>query len=602
MRFKPLLFLAAMVCCAPATTRAQLTADDLLLVVNGNSAASLSVADYYIKARLLPDNRVVKLDLPGSEEIPFDVYERNVVPPIRDHLRRNNLVGRVRCLVTVHGVPIRVAARVISAQEQQEIAEIRTELVAAEKQLAVEVAELENYVRSLQSDFTPAPTAGSPGQGQVFIDSLLRRVDTASRALANRIIALPPADRQAPIDRIKAVFRTLIGEPGVLERFGAADLANPQTSPAVRAEWEKRRDDFLKVRAIVQECNDRRFDPTERARARALVRQHFGLFNFARTLQGHLDYFGTDQSHAALDSELALLWWDYYPRSGWLPNPLYYRAGAGGSQAGPPVLPVARIDGPDANTVRLGILASLRAERDGLKGALVVDSRGIRPGATRPSDEGFAEYDQTLRNLAELARTKTRLKVIHDDNPDVLPEGSVREQVAVYAGWYSVGNYVRCCRWSIGAVGYHIASFEMLTLRDEKNRGWVRNLLLDGIVSTTGPVAEPYLFAFPDADEFFPLLLTGRVTAAEVYWRTQKTVSWQMSFVGDPLYRPFARQPALSPADLPANLAPALAELPRTAPPTPPPTPPPTAPPTAPPTPATSPSPTTDQAATRPSR
>ena len=50
----------------------------------------------------------------------------------------------------------------------------------------------------------------------------------------------------------------------------------------------------------------------------------------------------------------------------------------------------------------------------------------------------------------------------------------------------------------------------------------MRGLLIDGVVGTLGPVAEPYLQSFPTADEFFPLLLTGKLTLAEVYWRTTR--------------------------------------------------------------------------------
>jgi hypothetical protein len=107
-----------------------------------------------------------------------------------------------------------------------------------------------------------------------------------------------------------------------------------------------------------------------------------------------------------------------------------------------------------------------------------------------------------------------------------------------------------------GAVGFHVASFEMVSLRDPGNNGWVRGLLNDGIAATLGPVSEPYLQAFPSPDEFFPLLLTGKLTLAEVYWKTEPMSSWRMCLVGDPLYTPFKVHPAMKVQDLPERLQP----------------------------------------------
>jgi len=78
--------------------------------------------------------------------------------------------------------------------------------------------------------------------------------------------------------------------------------------------------------------------------------------------------------------------------------------------------------------------------------------------------------------------------------------------------------------------------------------------MTDGVVATLGPVAEPYLHAFPQPDEFFPLLCTGRLTLAEVYWYSNPLVSWMNTCVGDPLYTPFRVNPPLKVEDLPPNL------------------------------------------------
>jgi uncharacterized protein (TIGR03790 family) len=153
-----------------------------------------------------------------------------------------------------------------------------------------------------------------------------------------------------------------------------------------------------------------------------------------------------------------------------------------------------------------------------------------------------------------LLKEKTTLKLIVDDGPEVLRADAVPE-MALYCGWYSLRKYVPAFQFiRPGAVGYHVASFEMVSLRMPGEQGWVANLLRDGIGGTLGAVAEPYLGAFPNPDDFFPLLLTGKFTLAEVYWKTTPTLSWRMALVGDPLYRPYMVNPALKLEDLPERL------------------------------------------------
>jgi hypothetical protein len=120
---------------------------------------------------------------------------------------------------------------------------------------------------------------------------------------------------------------------------------------------------------------------------------------------------------------------------------------------------------------------------------------------------------------------------------------------------------VPACAFVPGALGYHIASFEMVSLRGNEI-GWVAGLLNDGIASTLGPVAEPYLAAFPPPDDFFPLLLSGKLTLAEVYWKTTPMSSWMMCCIGDPLYTPFKKNPQLKDEDLSPGLRHALESAP----------------------------------------
>ena len=182
---------------------------------------------------------------------------------------------------------------------------------------------------------------------------------------------------------------------------------------------------------------------------------------------------------------------------------------------------------------------------------------GSRPDGKPDKEGGYRTFDEKLARLADIISTKTKMPLTFDKRHPVLPPHSVKD-VAIYCGWYSVRNYVPSCEFRAGAVGYHVASYEMLSLRTDNEKGWVAGLLNDGIAATTGAVAEPYLGAFPFPDDFFPLLLTGKLTLAEVYWKTTPMASWMMSCIGDPLYTPFKSNPQLTVEDLPMALRRAL--------------------------------------------
>ncbi len=188
-----------------------------------------------------------------------------------------------------------------------------------------------------------------------------------------------------------------------------------------------------------------------------------------------------------------------------------------------------------------------------MNGKIVIDSRGIAAEGPNGKPDGYGVFDEQLRRLAKLLKERGKLPVVHDDLPAVIAPPGERD-VAVYVGWYSLMKYVPAFEFAEGAVGYHVASFEMRSLRDPRMPGWVPGLLENGVVATVGPVSEPYLSAFPPPEEFFPLLLTGELTLAEVYWRTVPLMSWKMGLIGDPLYRPFGAQPAMPLEALPVPL------------------------------------------------
>jgi uncharacterized protein (TIGR03790 family) len=524
--------------------------DEIALIVNRNEPRGAELAQYYAKARNIPGDRIIELDLPTGDQMLFDRFAPDVVRPLREALESRKLREQVKCLVTFYGVPLRVAERANSPQELAEMELIKRELGRVQTKIAGAVQQLEQLARSLDNRFAPLPAQGAEG--------LPARSEHAMRAIAAHVQAAnDPAQRQRiqqQVQQIGGALNAPMGDPPA-----TAPATQPPLQPAPATAPASQPVDMAKVAGLLQQ----REDPAAREQLRQLTRRGANALAYHQVLQEQLVTLSPRHTDAALDSELALLWVDGYARPGWQPNPLAYPYL--GKQADARVIMVMRLDAPRPEQVRQMIDQSLAVERAGLKGKAVIDSRGIAamPGG---SPDVFGQFDQRLRALAGIIESNTKLQLVHDQNADVLPATNPAGDVALYCGWYSVGKYVPGMKFVPGAVGYHIASFELTSLRDETNTGWARGMINDGVAATMGPVSEPLLHAFPVPDDFFPLLLTGELALAEVYWRTCPLTSWKMCMIGDPLYAPYRANPVLRVEDLPTRLRPLFSDAPATQP------------------------------------
>jgi len=139
----------------PQPASAALSADELVLICNGNIPVSVKTAEFYAQARLVPPGRIIKLNLPAGEEIPFEKYEAEVVPQVRAFLRDNGLEKKVRCAVTFFGVPIRIGAKRQTDEDTAEAAELRRQLTAIGERALPQIRDVEQIAASLDPSFTP---------------------------------------------------------------------------------------------------------------------------------------------------------------------------------------------------------------------------------------------------------------------------------------------------------------------------------------------------------------------------------------------------------------------------------------------------------------
>jgi len=540
--------LAIFLLAAPAQA---LTPDEIALVVNSRVPEGRALAELYAAQRHISPGRIIEINVDvgpaasPAEDIPFGGYESWVAAPVRAFLTQHELTQKVTCLVTFWGVPLRIERRVLTVAEKQEQETIKDELSDTQASIARQVAAVEQSATQLDPSFRPA-TGGE-------LPQLAARLNAALTTTMRGVSAIrDPAARGArflsaisAIERLIGSARTtlVMSEPAVARL--APQPPTPQQVDSSRAALAEAEQKIGQTQAYVTTSAGRQ-------QAREAAREALGLFGYAGVLLAQSESLRPEESESAVDSELALLWWKEYPRARWLPNPLQRRVRQAARSSPFPTLMVTRLDGPSPQIVRDIILNSIKVEQEGLKGQVVLDGRG------KPATDPYGGYDQTIRNLHTLLASKTQLSITFDDKEALIPAHSLKEPIALYCGWYSLRNYSPPGPFAAGAVAFHVASFEMVSLHNPGERGWVRGLLSDGVCGTLGPVNEPYLQSFPPADEFFELLLTGKLTLAEVYWLTSPTVSWMQACVGDPLYTPYRRSPPLAAEDLPAPLRAAL--------------------------------------------
>jgi uncharacterized protein (TIGR03790 family) len=262
------------------------------------------------------------------------------------------------------------------------------------------------------------------------------------------------------------------------------------------------------------------------------------------------------RNEAAVDSELTLLpeVEMNLPLAGPFPNPFYGLTNSASLNPTNGILLVARLDGPTADIARGLVDKALQAERDGLWGRAYFDARGLE------KTNSYYLGDEWILGAAQISRA-LGFETVVDDTPDLFPADFPMSQIAIYCGWYAgdaCGPFAQPkVEFMPGAFAYHLHSSSAATLRSA-TANWCGPLLAKGATCTMGCVYEPYLAATPNVALFLERLTIGQFTFGEAAWAAQPALSWQTTVVGDPLYRPFGREPQVLLSELTQRRSPLI--------------------------------------------
>jgi len=96
--------------------------NEILIIANKDLPESLAIAQYYCAKRTVPSGNILALPLGANlnDTISRTAYEKQLVDPIRQKLLSDEFLGRIKCLLTVYGVPIKVGkAKPLKGQEEK---------------------------------------------------------------------------------------------------------------------------------------------------------------------------------------------------------------------------------------------------------------------------------------------------------------------------------------------------------------------------------------------------------------------------------------------------------------------------------------------------
>ena len=100
--------------------------EEILVVANGDIDQSIELAKYYCKRRYVPEENIIVLKLGTSltDRISRSDYNKKIAGPIREELNTKKY-NNIRCLLTVYGVPIKVAGRGMLKGKKKELSKLK---------------------------------------------------------------------------------------------------------------------------------------------------------------------------------------------------------------------------------------------------------------------------------------------------------------------------------------------------------------------------------------------------------------------------------------------------------------------------------------------
>ncbi len=260
------------------------------------------------------------------------------------------------------------------------------------------------------------------------------------------------------------------------------------------------------------------------------------------TPQTELPKHQSKSNGASPDSEIAARFLSQKNLRGFAKNPAFGKVLTTESLRQLQIIPVARIDAPSVDIAIENIDRTIKAEMSGLRGRVYIDK-------SKYAQAGDKWLDDSAKILSAIG-----YDIEMDSERKLMDYGNRADGMIVYFGWYTnapIGYFAeKSFKSANGAFGLHIYSFSAYDLKNTKT--WTAALARDGFSAHFGNMDEPYLFP-THQPHIITAALAKDMTMGEAAMVSTPALSWQGIFIGDPLYRPFAKDLNAQLADIEAK-------------------------------------------------
>ena len=104
---------------------AALEPEEILVLANRNAKDSVGLAKYYMAKRGIPKKNLLKLFVADKEVCLREDYEKLVRIKVLAHLKKKDPGHKIRCLVTMYGMPLKIKPPELSLSEKMELEVVR---------------------------------------------------------------------------------------------------------------------------------------------------------------------------------------------------------------------------------------------------------------------------------------------------------------------------------------------------------------------------------------------------------------------------------------------------------------------------------------------
>ncbi len=302
----------------------------VVVVVNAKVNESIALGRFYCKMRQVPEGNLVALSLPTGDDITPQEYDTLLVKPLRQALEERKLTDTVYCILTMRGVPFRVLERprdpnsqllldwyqgacTRSALRMQEDMRLMETIAQQPPARATVLSDL--YDRKQWFD-APSPTTAPAAN-----------VDAAAQdrfwALAkNKLLEIHHMGAGDQSTLAHKQWLALAYDAFGLEGLGEAIAMSPSAENPSREDIESRlKNQAETIKVLINQPQT----PKSLANLEKAFMAVKGAAGLNEQVAQQLSTQNIATSRAAVDSELALLFWGDHSYDGYLSNPLHWQ-------------------------------------------------------------------------------------------------------------------------------------------------------------------------------------------------------------------------------------------------------------------------------------